>query len=105
MLLQVQIVDVIVWLLAAGFAVIAAAYVISLLLHKRLVDGVQTTVASTLQATVNLISTAVYYGAYERSETLRTVASIIGVDQVRDTALAFQNVRYNNYHAYQVDHK
>ncbi len=91
-----DVLDVVLSLLGAGFAVIVAAYIVSLLLHKRMIDGVQTTIASTLQSTVSLISTSVYYGAYERSEVLRTIASIIGIDQVRDTALTFQQQRLQN---------
>lgn len=86
-----EIVSTIVWLLAAGFAVIVAAYIISILIHKRMIDSVQSTAAATLTATQSLIATSIYYGAYERSETLRTVASVIGIDQIRDTAIQFQD--------------
>ncbi len=86
-----EIVNTIVWLLAAGFAVIVAAYIISILIHKRMMDSVQSTAAATLTATQSLIATSIYYGAYERSETLRTVAAVIGIDQIRDTAIQFQN--------------
>jgi len=82
--------DLISELLLAGFAVIVAAYILSILTQKRTMDTVQTTIASTLAATQSLISTSVYYGAYERSEILRTVAQVIGIDQIRDTALEFQ---------------
>lgn len=86
-----DIVGAIVWLLAAGFAVVVAAYIISILIHKRMMDSVQSTAAATLTATQSLIATSIYYGAYERSETLRTVAAVIGIDQIRDTALQFQD--------------
>jgi uncharacterized membrane protein len=86
-----EAVSIIIYLLAAGFAVLAAAYIISLLIHKRMIDAVQSAAAATFTATQALIATSIYYGAYERSETLRTVAAVIGVDQIRDTALQFQN--------------
>jgi len=85
--------DVIVSLLAAGFAVIVAAYIVSILIHKRMMDSVQATASATLVATQSLISLHTYYGAYERAEFLRTIASVIGIDQVRDTALQFQQNR------------
>jgi len=85
--------NVIITLLGAGFAVIVAAYIVSILIHKRMMDSVQATAAATLTATQNLISLHVYYGAYERAEFLRTIASVIGIDQVRDTALQFQQNR------------
>jgi len=89
--------DVVIDLLLIGFAVIVAAYIVSLLINKRTLDIVQTTAAGTLTATQNLISLHVYYGAYERSEILRTVASIIGIDQIRDTALEFAQGREGPY--------
>lgn len=85
-----EIMSTIVWLLAAGFAVVVAAYIISMLVHKRMMDSVQSTAAAALTATQSLITTSIYYGAYERSETLRTVAAVIGIDQIRDTAIQFQ---------------
>jgi len=85
--------NIVIELLIAGFAVIVAAYIISLLVHKRMMDSVQATAAATLAATQSLIALNVYYGAYERAEVLRTVASVISVDQIRDTALEFQNQR------------
>ncbi len=96
MILQIDY-TAIIELLVAGFAIIVGGYVVSLLLNKRVMDSVQTTVGATLAATQSLISQSVYYGAYERAETLRTVASIIGIDQIRDTALQFQNNRNNVY--------
>jgi len=89
--------DVVIDLLLIGFAVIVAAYIVSLLINKRTLDLIQTTSAGTLAATQNLISQHVYYGAYERSEILRTVASIIGIDQIRDTALEFAQGRQPPY--------
>jgi len=85
--------SVVIDLLIAGFAVIVAAYIVSLLIHKRMMDSVQSTASATLVATQSLISLHTYYGAYERAEFLRTIASVIGIDQVRDTALTFQENR------------
>jgi hypothetical protein len=80
-------------IIIALIALIAAGYGLSLLIQKRAMDSTQTVAAATLTATQNLIAQMTYYGAYERAEILRTVASIVGVDQVRDTALAFQQQR------------
>jgi hypothetical protein len=84
-------------IVVAIIALMAVGYGLSLLLQKRTMDVTQTVAASTLAATQSLISQMTYYGAYERAEILRTVASIVGVDQVRDTALAFQQQRISAY--------
>jgi len=34
---------------------------------------------------VSLLSQYSYYGLYERSEILRTIANVVGVDMLRDT--------------------
>jgi hypothetical protein len=80
-------------ILVIGFLVIAVGYIVSLILQKRTLDMVQTAGSSTLAATQYLISSSIYYGAYERSETLRTIASIIGGAQIGDTALEFVDTR------------
>ena len=96
-------VDLISTIVIALIALIAAGYGLSLLIQKRTMDAVQTTASATLTATQTLISQMTYYGAYERGEILRTVASIVGVDQVRDTALQFQQQRLENS-PYTVEH-
>ena len=93
-------IDYIVQIIIACVLMAAAGYGLSLLLHKRTMDAVQTTASATLTATQSLISQMVYYGAYERAEILRTVASVIGVDQLRDTALQFQENRVYNVEYY-----
>jgi len=89
-------------IIIALIALIAAGYGLSLLIQKRAMDSTQTVAAATLTATQSLIAQMTYYGAYERAEILRTVASIVGVDQVRDTALAFQQQRLNS--VYEVEY-
>jgi len=97
MMLQVTIDPVIGEIIIATIALMAAGYGLSLIIQKRTMDVTQTVAASTLGATQSLIAQMTYYGAYERAEILRTVASIVGVDQVRDTALAFQQQRLSAY--------
>jgi hypothetical protein len=97
MMLQATIDPLIGQIVVAIIALMAVGYGLSLLLQKRTMDVTQTVAASTLAATQSLISQMTYYGAYERAEILRTVASIVGVDQVRDTALAFQQQRISAY--------
>jgi len=89
-------------IIIALIALIAAGYGLSLLIQKRAMDSTQAVAASTLTATQSLIAQMTYYGAYERAEILRTVASIVGVDQVRDTALTFQQQRLSS--AYEVEY-
>jgi hypothetical protein len=102
MILQTTIDSIIGQIIIALIALIAAGYGLSLLIQKRAMDSTQTVAAATLTATQSLIAQMTYYGAYERAEILRTVASIVGVDQVRDTALAFQQQRLNS--AYEVEY-
>jgi len=102
MILETTIDTLIGQIIIALIALIAAGYGLSLLIQKRAMDSTQTVAAATLTATQSLIAQMTYYGAYERAEILRTVASIVGVDQVRDTALAFQQQRLNS--AYEAEH-
>ncbi len=102
MILETTIDPLIAQIIIALIALIAVGYGLSLLVQKRTMDATQTVAAATLTATQSLISQMTYYGAYERAEILRTVASIVGVDQVRDTALAFQQQRLNS--AYEVEY-
>jgi hypothetical protein len=89
-------------IIIAALLILIIGYVVSVVLNKRAIDtiqtvataslqGVQAAGAATLQATQYLISQAIYYGAYERSEALRLIGHIITADQARDTALAFQH--------------
>jgi hypothetical protein len=102
MILETTIDPLIGQIIIALIALIAAGYGLSLLIQKRAMDSTQTVAAATLTATQSLIAQMTYYGAYERAEILRTVASIVGVDQVRDTALTFQQQRLNT--VYEVEH-
>jgi len=102
MMLQITLDPLIGQIIIATIALMAAGYGLSLIIQKRTMDVTQTISASTLGATQSLIAQMTYYGAYERAEILRTVASIVGVDQVRDTALAFQQQRLNA--AYEVEY-
>jgi hypothetical protein len=102
MILETTIDPLVGQIIIALIALIAAGYGLSLLIQKRAMDSTQAVAASTLTATQSLIAQMTYYGAYERAEILRTVASIVGVDQVRDTALAFQQQRLNT--VYEVEH-
>jgi len=96
MMLETTIDPLIGQIIIALIALIAAGYGLSLLIQKRAMDSTQTVAAATLTATQSLIAQMTYYGAYERAEILRTIAGIVGVDQVRDTALAFQQQRLNS---------
>lgn len=78
-------------IIIAAVALIALGYIVSLFLHKRHLDAIQTTVNSTMQATVGLISVHTYYGAYERSEFLRVLSSVIGADIVTDVRREVQS--------------
>jgi hypothetical protein len=102
MMLETTIDPLIGQIVIALIALIATGYGLSLLIQKRAMDSTQTVAAATLTATQSLIAQMTYYGAYERAEILRTVASIVGVDQVRDTALSFQAQRLNS--AYEVEY-
>ena len=102
MILQTTIDQLIGQIIIALIALIAVGYGLSLLIQKRAMDSTQAVAAATLTATQSLIAQMTYYGAYERAEILRTVASIVGVDQVRDTALAFQQQRLNS--VYEVEY-
>ena len=102
MILETTIDPLVGQIIIALIALIAAGYGLSLLIQKRAMDSTQTVAAATLTATQSLIAQMTYYGAYERAEILRTVASIVGVDQVRDTALTFQQQRLNT--VYEVEH-
>ena len=86
----------------AALLILIIGYVVSVVLNKRAIDtiqtvttaslqGVQAAGSATLQATQYLISQAIYYGAYERSEAMRLIGHIVAADQARDTALAFQH--------------
>jgi hypothetical protein len=102
MILETTIDPLVGQIIIALIALIAAGYGLSLLIQKRAMDSTQAVAASTLTATQSLIAQMTYYGAYERAEILRTVASIVGVDQVRDTALTFQQQRLNS--AYEAEY-
>jgi hypothetical protein len=89
-------------IIIAALLILIIGYVVSVVLNKRAIDtiqtvataslqGVQAAGSATLQATQYLISQAIYYGAYERSEAMRLIGHIITADQARDTALAFQH--------------
>jgi len=88
-----ELVSLVTSIIMALVALVAAGYGLSLLIHKRTMDAVQSTAAATLTATQALIAQMTYYGASERAEIIRTVAQVIGVDQLRDTALQFQSNR------------
>jgi len=89
-------------IIVSALLILIIGYVVSVVLNKRAIDtiqtvataslqGVQAAGSATLQATQYLISQAIYYGAYERSEAMRLIGHIITADQARDTALAFQH--------------
>ena len=89
-------------IIVAALLILVTGYVVSVVLNKRAIDTIQTVAVSslqgvqaagsaTLQATQYMLSLAIYYGAYERSEALRLIGHIIAADQARDTALAFQH--------------
>lgn len=86
--------NIVTLIVVTGIALLAFGYLASVFLNKRAIDTVQTVMTSTLSATQSLILQEAYYGAYERSELLRTVANVIGVDMLRDTAKEFQPTSY-----------
>jgi hypothetical protein len=64
---------------------IVLGYFVSLILHKRTFDAVVTQLNVATTSMVSLLSQYAYYGLYERSEILRTIANVVGVDMLRDT--------------------
>ena len=69
----------------AAVVLIVLGYFVSLILHKRTFDAVVTQLNVTTASMVSLLSQYSYYGLYERSEILRTIANVVGVDMLRDT--------------------
>jgi len=69
----------------AAVVLIVLGYFVSLILHKRTFDAVVTQLNVATTSMVSLLSQYSYYGLYERSEILRTIANVVGVDMLRDT--------------------
>jgi len=69
----------------AAVVLIVLGYFVSLILHKRTFDAVVTQLNVSTTAMVTLLSQYSYYGLYERSEILRTIANAVGIDLLRDT--------------------
>jgi len=69
----------------AAVVLIVLGYFVSLILHKRTFDAVVTQLNVSTTSMVSLLSQYAYYGLYERSEILRTIANVVGVDMLRDT--------------------
>lgn len=69
----------------AAVVLIVLGYFVSLILHKRTFDAVVTQLNVATTSMVTLLSQYSYYGLYERSEILRTIANVVGVDILRDT--------------------
>jgi len=69
----------------AAVLLIVLGYFVSLILHKRTFDAVVTQLNVSITSMVSLLSQYAYYGLYERSEILRTIANVVGIDMLRDT--------------------
>ena len=69
----------------AAVVLIVLGYFVSLILHKRTFDAVVAQLNVSTTAMTTLLSQYAYYGLYERSEILRTIANVVGVDMLRDT--------------------
>lgn len=69
----------------AAVVLIVLGYFVSLILHKRTFDAVVTQLNVATTSMVTLLSQYAYYGLYERSEILRTIANTVGIDMLRDT--------------------
>jgi hypothetical protein len=74
----------------AAVVLIVLGYFVSLILHKRTFDAVVTQLNVSTTSMVSLLSQYAYYGLYERSEILRTIANVVGVDLLRDTVAQVQ---------------
>lgn len=74
----------------AAVVLIVLGYFVSLILHKRTFDAVVTQLNVSTTSMVTLLSQYAYYGLYERSEILRTIANAVGVDMLRDTVAQIQ---------------
>ena len=77
-------------IIIAAVVLIVLGYFVSLILHKRTFDAVVTQLNVATTSMVTLLSQYAYYGLYERSEILRTIANVVGVDLLRDTVAQVQ---------------
>lgn len=77
--------DIVYEIVIAAVVLIVLGYFVSLILHKRTFDAVVTQLNVSTTSMVTLLAQYSYYGLYERSEILRTIANVVGVDMLRDT--------------------
>lgn len=78
-------ISVVYQIVIATVVLIVLGYFVSLILHKRTFDAIVTQLNVATTSMVTLLSQYSYYGLYERSEILRTIANAVGIDMLRDT--------------------
>lgn len=75
----------------AAVVLIVLGYFVSLILHKRTFDIISTQLNSSQAAMVSLLSQYAYYGLYERSEILRTIANTVGINMLQNTVMEVEH--------------
>jgi len=75
----------------ATVLLIALGYFVSLILHKRVYDNLTTQLGAATTAMITTLQQYAYYGLYERSEILRTIANVVGIDILKDTVATIEH--------------
>ena len=70
---------------------VALGYFVSLVLHKRVFDQLTTQMGAATTAMITTLQQYAYYGLYERSEILRTIANAVGIDILKDTVATIEH--------------
>ena len=70
---------------------VALGYFVSLILHKRVFDQLTTQMGAATTAMITTLQQYAYYGLYERSEILRTIANVVGIDILKDTVATIEH--------------